>query len=63
MNVQQVREKARSFGIKTSRAKKMDLIRNIQAAEGNFACFGSAINGFCDQAACLWRTDCLGSKK
>lgn len=62
MNVQQVREKARSYGIKLGKSRKVDLIKSIQMSEGNFACFGSAVNNYCDQTSCLWREDCLGSK-
>lgn len=62
MNVQQVRERAKSFGIKAGKAKKVELIKTIQLVEGNFACFGTAINGYCDQVSCLWRDDCLAKK-
>ena len=62
MNVQQVREKARLQGIKLGKSKKLDLIKAIQVSEGNFACFGSAENHYCDQPSCLWRTDCLRTK-
>ncbi len=38
---------------------KPELVRAIQRAEGNFDCFGSAMEGVCDQEACLWRQDCF----
>lgn len=59
MRMEEVREKAKELGIKTARKKKEDLIREVQAAEGNFPCFGTAA-GFCDQAGCCWHEDCLG---
>jgi predicted metal-binding transcription factor (methanogenesis marker protein 9) len=59
MRMDEVREKAKKFGIKTARMKKEDLIRAVQVAEGNFPCFGSAA-GYCDQEACCWIDDCLG---
>lgn len=58
MRMDEVREKAKKIGLKTSRMKKDDLIRAIQMAEGNFPCFGSAEN-YCDQAGCCWQDECL----
>jgi len=60
MTISQVREIARKRGIRTARMAKADIVRAIQRAEGNFDCFGSAWDGYCDQATCLWREDCLG---
>ena len=63
MNMQEVREVAKNFGIKTSRMSKAELIKSIQLSEGNFGCFSSAVNGECDQIACIWRDDCFTSAK
>lgn len=63
MNLQNVRDKAKSFGIKTSNMSKMNLIRSIQLSEGNFNCFATASNGECDQMECIWRNDCFSSAK
>ena len=63
MNMQEVREVAKNFGIKTSRMSKAELIKSIQLSEGNFGCFSSAVNGECDQLACVWRADCFSSAK
>lgn len=60
MRMDEVREKAKELGIKTARMKKEDLIRAVQAAEGNFPCFGTAAEA-CDQSGCCWLDDCLGS--
>jgi len=60
MRINQVREIARKQGIYTARMSKADIVRAIQRAEGNFDCFGSAVDGYCDQENCLWRKDCLG---
>ena len=46
MRIDQVREIARKHGIYTARMAKADIVRAIQRAEGNFDCFGSAVNGF-----------------
>ena len=59
MNMQEIRVIAKDYGIKSSRMTKAKLIQTIQLAEGNFDCFGSAIDGECDQAGCSWRDDCF----
>ena len=63
MNVQQIRVLARERGLKLVNAKKAELIRAIQLDEGNFDCFGRADSNYCDQAACMWRSDCLPEPK
>jgi len=63
MKMDQIREKAKSLGIKVMvTTKKGDLIRQIQKAEGNFDCFGTA-QDYCDQWNCCFREDCLSSEK
>jgi hypothetical protein len=58
----QIRKMAKQMGVKaSSRSRKADLIRQIQSAEGNFDCFGTAL-GDCDRRDCLWRQDCLGRR-
>jgi hypothetical protein len=59
MNVQSIRDIARQLDIRPGKLNKTDLIRNIQTAEGNFPCFGTADAGVCDQTGCLWREDCF----
>lgn len=63
MNMQEVRDIAKDFGIKSSRMSKMELIQKIQLTEGNFNCFGSASAGECDQLDCSWRSDCFSAAK
>ena len=59
MRLIEIERKAKSLGIKdTWRYSKKELIRAIQRKEGNFDCFGTAVN-YCDQFNCLWRDDCL----
>ncbi len=58
MNMSEIREKAKNLGIKAGKTKKGELIRSIQAREGNDACFGTG-NAHCDQTECCWRSDCL----
>jgi len=63
MQMQEIRIIAKDLGLKTSRSTKVDLVRSIQAAEGNFGCFATAIDGDCDQVECIWRKDCFVAAK
>ena len=63
VNIQQVREKARTFGLKVGKSRKIELIKNIQKVEGNFDCFATAVSGYCDQLDCSWREDCFVSSE
>jgi hypothetical protein len=63
MNLEQVKDIAKSKGINPVKMKKAEIIKTIQRAEGNFDCFGTATDGYCDQQDCMWRTDCLSPKK
>jgi hypothetical protein len=58
MKVVEIREIAKQMGIKTGKMNKVELVRAIQAAEGNTPCFQTGINP-CDQLGCCWRSDCL----
>lgn len=59
MNMKEVREHARKLGLKTGRTSKIELVRAIQYQEGSFDCFATAYDETCDQAQCLWRTECF----
>lgn len=63
MQMQEIRSIAKTYGIKTSKATKVDLVRLIQDAEGNFSCFATATSGECDQTGCVWRKDCFEAAK
>lgn len=59
MKMGEVRAKAKELGVKAkANIKKDDLIRVIQAAEGNSPCFKTA-SGYCDQTGCCFRSLCL----
>jgi hypothetical protein len=58
MKMTDVQKKARALGIKPGKLRKADLIRTIQAAEGNSQCYQSGLEN-CDQADCCWRSDCI----
>lgn len=60
MKMGEIRELAKKKGVKLPvPISKIEAIRMIQRAEGNFDCFGKAWGGFCDQEGCLWKEDCL----
>lgn len=58
MKLEEIKEIARQHDIKPGRLKKTELVRAIQTAEGNKACFASGQASQCGQSACLWRDDC-----
>lgn len=62
MSMEMVRDIARRRGLTLGKMKKTEMIKNIQRAEGNFDCFGTAVSGYCDQQNCLWLATCLHMK-
>jgi hypothetical protein len=62
MKMPAIRKMAQGMGIRARFGmRKGDLIREIQSKEqGSFPCFGTATDS-CDQAECLWRSDCLSA--
>ena len=63
MKVNELRKMAKALGVTKMETKKAGLIKQIQRAEGNPDCFGTAVGGFCDQDACIFREDCLPKTK
>jgi len=59
MNIEQIKEMAKKYNIKAGKARKGDLVRAIQDAEGNDPCFYSNSSDCCGQDSCLWRDDCV----
>lgn len=58
MKMPEIRIKAKSIGLKPGKTKKADLIRAIQAQEGNAPCFAPNRES-CDQTGCCWYSDCV----
>lgn len=58
MKLEEIKAIARKHNITPGRARKVDLVRAIQRAEGNQPCFASGIAAECGQGVCLWREDC-----
>lgn len=58
LKLAEIKEKARSLGVALGKLKKPDLIRAIQKAEGNTACFGTGTPA-CPYLDCCWREACI----
>jgi hypothetical protein len=63
MKMQEVRAKAKSMGVNSFGKTKLDLIKEIQRKEGYSDCYGTAVNGSCDQTECCFRDSCMGAEK
>jgi hypothetical protein len=59
MTVNDIKAIAKLYNIPIGKAKKCDLIRAIQRAEGNQQCYATNTSGCCGQDNCLWREDCV----
>ena len=58
MNMQEIKKIAKQRGLSTGKMRKAEIIRAIQEAEGNSACFDTGKAAECGQEKCLWREDC-----
>jgi len=63
MLVKEIKKIAESRGVEAGKLKKLDLIRKIQSAEGNNACYKTDISPTCEESECLWFGDCVPKKK
>ena len=59
MKVVEIKEIAKKHNINVGKLQKADLVRAIQQAENNEACFETSKASQCGQDACLWRQDCV----
>ena len=55
-----VKSRASALGVAGPASDRTTLIRQIQAAEGNTACYKTKTA--CDQMHCCWRDECVGKK-
>jgi len=62
MKISEIKEKAKSVGVKAGKMKKDELVRAIQQAENNNPCFGSN-DGQCGQWNCCFMQDCVKASK
>jgi len=58
VNLKEVKEFAEQKGVRPGRQKKAELIRSIQSAENNPACYMTDQAASCGEVSCLWRGDC-----
>jgi len=60
LSIIEIKKRAKDLGLNPAKtAKKGDIIRAIQAAEGNSQCFDTSNAASCGQLECCWRPDCL----
>jgi len=59
MKLEEIKEIAKQQNINVCKMKKDDLVRTIQQAENNEACYNTSKANFCGQDACLWREECV----
>jgi hypothetical protein len=62
MKINEIRALAKSLGINSFGKTKAELIKEIQRKQGNFDCFGTALD-YCDQLECIFRASCLPDKQ
>lgn len=58
MKMEEIKGIAQQQGIKAGKMKKSELVRAIQAAEGNEQCIDSGKASTCCQSGCSWREIC-----
>jgi hypothetical protein len=58
MTLQEIREVAKQRGLSVGKMKKGEIVRAIQEAEGNAACFDTGKSAECGQSDCLWLRAC-----
>ncbi len=60
MKMKELRQLAKEKNIKIPvTLTKIEAVRIIQKAEGNFDCFARAAGGYCDQGGCIFYDDCM----
>ena len=58
MTFVEIKDIARERGIRISGVKKAEIVRAIQAQEGNEPCFATGRAADCGQQRCLWIKAC-----
>jgi hypothetical protein len=59
MKLEEIKEIAKQHNIKVGKMKKADLVKAVQLAEQNDACFDTGKVDNCGQETCIWREDCV----
>ena len=58
MKMTEVKQKARSMGIRPGKMRKTELIRTVQRQESSPDCFGRSF-GNCPRTECCFWSDCI----
>ncbi len=58
MTFAEIKDIARERGIRIAGVKKVEIVRAIQAQEGNEPCFATGRSAECGQPRCLWIAAC-----
>ena len=58
MTFAEIKDIARERGIRIAGVKKVEIVRAIQAQEGNEPCFATGRSADCCQPRCLWIKAC-----
>ena len=58
MKITLLQKKAEALGVNPKGMKKPELVRAIQAAEGNQQCFGAPRSTDCPHTDCCFLSDC-----
>lgn len=61
MKLNNIEAIARTYGIRANNLSDIELIKSIQASQGNFTCIATAYSGECNQEGCCWREDCFNA--
>ena len=56
----EVKNRAALLGVTDTSSDRTTIIRQIQAAEGNAACYKTKMT--CDRIGCCWWNECIGRK-
>jgi hypothetical protein len=60
LNWTEVKNRAALLGVTDTSSDRTTVIRQIQVAEGNVACYKTKT--VCDQMGCCWRDECIGRR-
>lgn len=58
MKINDIKQLARDRGLVPGQMRKEEMIRALQAQEGNPQCYNTNLSADCGQSNCLWRSDC-----
>lgn len=57
------KEKSNQKSPSTRKYERVKFIHQIQKSQGDFPCFRTGYNYFCDSSKCVWRNECMNIHK